>query len=213
MRRCCLSTLLLSPVGVRAAPLDARLRVLRVVPLVPLRALIPEDRCVRFIRRACVGCRQTVQVLPTFRASSRRRATELFFRGAVMVFLVFLEVLEMSSEVVGPGPNTREIKSLRVDPGPLACVQGLPAHDYNTTNHPPLVAPTSCPSTTRWMQLAVPAQSFAWLDETCASSARALLRGSDFYFHILRRRQHDHLPQAASRSCGPCGAPTSSSSW
>ena len=66
-----------------------------------------------------------------------------------MVFLVFLEVLEMSSEVVGPGPNTREIKSLRVDPGPLACVQGLPAHDYNTTNHPPLVAPTSCPSTTR----------------------------------------------------------------
>ena len=37
-----------------------------------------------------------------------------------MVFLVFLEVLEMSSEVVGPGPNTREIKSLRVDPGPLA---------------------------------------------------------------------------------------------
>ena len=57
-----------------------------------------------------------------------------------MVFLVFLEVLEMSSEVVGPGPNTREIKSLRVDPGPLACVQGLPAHDYNTTNHPPLVA-------------------------------------------------------------------------
>ena len=50
-----------------------------------------------------------------------------------MVFLVFLEVLEMSSEVVGPGPNTREIKSLRVDPGPRACVQGLPAHDYNTT--------------------------------------------------------------------------------
>ena len=38
-----------------------------------------------------------------------------------MVFLVFLEVLEMSSEVVGPGPNTREIKSLRVDPGPRAC--------------------------------------------------------------------------------------------
>ena len=102
-------------------PLDARLRVLRVVPLVPLRALVPEDRRVRFIRRACVGCRQTVQVLPTFRASSRRRATELFFRGAVMVFLVFLEVLEMSAEVVGPGPNTREIKSLRVDPGPLAC--------------------------------------------------------------------------------------------
>ena len=121
VRRCCLSTLLLSPVGVRAAPLDARLRVLRVVPLVPLRALIPEDRRVRFIRRACVGCRQTVQVLPTFRASSRRRATELSFRGAVMVFLVFLEVLEMSLEVVGPGPNTREIKSLRVDPGPRAC--------------------------------------------------------------------------------------------
>ena len=43
-----------------------------------------------------------------------------------LVFLVFLEVLEMSSEVVGPGPNTREIKSLRVDPGPRACVQGLP---------------------------------------------------------------------------------------
>ena len=86
-----------------------------------------------------------------------------------MVFLVFLEVLEMSSEVVGPGPNTREIKSLRVDPGPRACVQGLPAHDYNTTNHLPLVAPTTCPSTSRWMQLAVPAQSFAWLDETCAS--------------------------------------------
>ena len=57
VRRCCLSTLLLPPVGVRAAPLDARLRVLRVVPLVPLRALIPEDRRVRFIRRACVGCR------------------------------------------------------------------------------------------------------------------------------------------------------------
>ena len=38
-----------------------------------------------------------------------------------MVFLVFLEVLEMSSEVVGPGPNTREIKSPRADPGPLAC--------------------------------------------------------------------------------------------
>ena len=38
-----------------------------------------------------------------------------------MVFLVFLEVLEMSSEVVGRGPNTREIKSLRVDPGPRAC--------------------------------------------------------------------------------------------
>ena len=53
-----------------------------------------------------------------------------------MVFLVFLEFLEMSSEVVGPGPNTREIKSLRVDPGPRACVQGLPAHDYNTTTHP-----------------------------------------------------------------------------
>ena len=121
-----------------------------------------------------------------------------------MVFLVFpdfLEVLEMSSEVVGPGPNTREIKSLRVDPGPLACVQGLPAHDYSTTNHPPLVAPTSCPSTTRWMQLAVLAQSFAWLDETCASSARALLRGSDFYFHILRRRQHDHLPRASRSPC------------
>ena len=73
------------------------------------------------MRRACVGRRQTVQVLPTFQASSRRRATELSFRGAVMVFLVFLEVLEMSSEVVGPGPNTREIKSLRVDPGPRAC--------------------------------------------------------------------------------------------
>ena len=38
-----------------------------------------------------------------------------------MVFLVFLEVLEMSLEVVGPGPNTREIESLRVDPGPRAC--------------------------------------------------------------------------------------------
>ena len=83
-----------------------------------------------------------------------------------MVFLVFLEVLEMSSEVVGPGPNTREIKSLRVDPGPRACVQGLPAHDYNTTNHLALVAPTTCPSTTRWTQLAVLAQSFAWLDES-----------------------------------------------
>ena len=50
-----------------------------------------------------------------------------------MVFLVFLEVLEMSSEVVGPGPNTREIKSLRVDPGPLACVQG---HQHTTTTPP-----------------------------------------------------------------------------
>ena len=37
-----------------------------------------------------------------------------------MVFLVFLEVPEMSSEVVGPGPNTREMKSLRVDPGPAS---------------------------------------------------------------------------------------------
>ena len=43
--------------------------------------------------------------LPTFYALSRRRATELFFLGAVMVFLVFSEVLEMSSEVVGPGPT------------------------------------------------------------------------------------------------------------
>ena len=153
--------------------------------VVSLRALIPEDRRARFMRRACVGCRQTVQVLPTFYALSRRRATELFFRGAVTFFLVFLEVLEMSSEVVGPGPNTREIKSLRVDPGPRACVQGLPAHDYNTTNHPPLVAPTTCPSTSRWMQLAVPAQSFAWLDETCASSARALRRGSVFYLSLI----------------------------
>ena len=40
-----------------------------------------------------------------FYALSRRRATELFFLGAVMVFLVFSEVLEMSSEVVGPGPT------------------------------------------------------------------------------------------------------------
>ena len=88
--------------GVRAAPLDARLRVLRVVTLVPLRALISEDRRVRFMRRACVGRRQTVQLLPTFYALSRRRVTELFFLGAVMVFLVFSEVLEMSSEVVGP---------------------------------------------------------------------------------------------------------------
>ena len=38
-------------------------------------------------------------------ALSRRRATELFFLGAVMQFLVFSEVLEMSSEVVGPGPT------------------------------------------------------------------------------------------------------------
>ena len=79
-----------------------------------------------------------------------------------MVFLVFLEVLEMSSEVVGPGPNTREIKSLRVDLGPLACVQGKSAHDYSTTNHPLLVAPTTCPSTTRLLPKAVPAQSFAF---------------------------------------------------
>ena len=47
-------------------------------------------------------------------------------------------------------PNTREIKSPSVDLGPLACVQGLPAHDHNTTNHLVLVAPTTCPSTTRW---------------------------------------------------------------
>ena len=109
----CLSTLLLSPVGVRAAPLDVRLRVLRVVPLVPLRALIPEDRRVRFIRRACVGCRQTVQVLPTFRASSRRRATELSFRGAVMVFLVFLEVLEIRAR---PPSGLRRRTSRRSGP-------------------------------------------------------------------------------------------------
>ena len=32
-----------------------------------------------------------------------------------MVFLVFLEVLEMSSEVVGPGPNTRYVGSLPDD--------------------------------------------------------------------------------------------------
>ena len=57
------------------------------------------------MRRACVGRRQTVQVLPTFYAFSRRRATELFFLGAAMVFLVFSEVLEMSSEVAGPGPT------------------------------------------------------------------------------------------------------------
>ena len=38
-------------------------------------------------------------------ALSRRRATELFFLGAVMQFLVFSEVLEMSSEVAGPGPT------------------------------------------------------------------------------------------------------------
>ena len=50
-----------------------------------------------------------------------------------MVFLVFLEVLEMSSEVAGPGPNTREIKSPRADPGPLACVQG---HQHTTTTPP-----------------------------------------------------------------------------
>ena len=106
--------------GSRRAP-HARLRVLRVVPLASLRALVLEEQRVRLMRCACVSRRQTVQVLPTFYALSRRRATELTFLGAVMVFLVFLEVLEMSSEVVGPGPNTREIKSLRVDPGPRAC--------------------------------------------------------------------------------------------
>ena len=97
VRRCGSSTLLLSPVGARAAPLDVRLRVLRVVLLVPLRALVPEDQRVRFMRCACVGRRQTVQVLPTFYALSRRRATELTFLGAVMVFLVFLEVLQSQS--------------------------------------------------------------------------------------------------------------------
>ena len=128
-------------------PLAARLRALLVVPLVPLLALLLGPSARAFMRRACVGRRQTVQVLPTFHAALRRRATELSrFSEAVMILLVFSEVLEMSSEVVGPGPNTREIKSLRVDPGPLACVQGLPAHDYNATNRPPLVAPTSCPS-------------------------------------------------------------------
>ena len=102
-------------------PFAARLRAPRVVPFVPYVLYYRRASACAFMRRACVGRRQTVQFLPTFYALSRRRVAELFFRGAVMVFLVFLEVLEMSSEVVGPGPNTREIKSLRVDPGPRAC--------------------------------------------------------------------------------------------
>ena len=83
-----------------------------------------------------------------------------------MVFLVFLEVLEMSSEVVGPGPNTREIKSLRVDPGPRACVQGLPAHDYNTTNHPPLVG-----AATDAICRVIPCPPLLWVGASCLFGA------------------------------------------
>ena len=46
--------------GARAVPLAARLRALRVVPLVPLRALILRPSACAFMRRACVGRRQTV---------------------------------------------------------------------------------------------------------------------------------------------------------
>ena len=89
-----------------------------------------------------------------------------------MVFLVFSEVPEMSSEVAGPGPThgRSNLPELTRD---LLLVQGQPAHDDNTTDQPPLLALTSCPSTTRWMLQAVLAQSFAWLDGTCGSSARA----------------------------------------
>ena len=79
-----------------------------------------------------------------------------------MVFLVFSEVPEMSSEVAGPGPThgRSNLPELTRD---LLLVQGQPAHDDNTTDQPPLLALTSCPSTTRWMLQAVLAQSFAWL--------------------------------------------------
>ena len=76
--------------GARAVPLAARLRALLMVPLVPLRALLLGPSARAFMRRACVGRRQTVQVLPTFDAALRRRATELSrFSEAGMVFLVF----------------------------------------------------------------------------------------------------------------------------
>ena len=86
-------------------PFAARLRAPRVVPFVPYVLYYRRASACAFMRRACVGRRQTVQLLPTFYALSRRRATELFFLGAAMVFLVFSEVLEMSSEVAGPGPT------------------------------------------------------------------------------------------------------------
>ena len=89
-----------------AVPLAARLRALRVVPLVPLRALLLGPSACAFMCRACVSRRQTIQVLPTFGAALRQRTTELSsFSEAVMIFMVFLEVLEMSSEVAGPGPT------------------------------------------------------------------------------------------------------------
>ena len=68
-------------------------------------------------------------------APLRRRATELSrFSEAVMVFLVFSEVLEMSSEVAGPGP-THGRSNLRVLTWDLLLV----CRDYqHTTTTPPI---------------------------------------------------------------------------
>ena len=68
-------------------------------------------------------------------APLRRRATELSrFSEAVMVFLVFSEVPEMSSEVAGPGP-THGRSNLRVLTWDLLLV----CRDYqHTTTAPPI---------------------------------------------------------------------------
>ena len=62
-------------------------------------------------------------------APLRRRATELSaFSEAVMVFLVFLEVPEMSLEVAGPGP-THGRSNLRVLTWDLLLVPSRPMPD------------------------------------------------------------------------------------
>ena len=70
------AALLLSPVGARAAPLVARLRALRVVPLGPLRALLPEDQRVRFyaprLCRSQTDSPISTDVLRAFSAESDR---------------------------------------------------------------------------------------------------------------------------------------------
>ena len=54
-------------------------------------------------------CPPELELVPTFLAPLRRRATELSrFSEAGMIFLVFSEVPEMSSEVAGPGTNAGE---------------------------------------------------------------------------------------------------------
>ena len=179
------ASLLLSPVGARAVPLAARLRVLLVVPLVPPYVLYHSGRARALLCAALVSVadRQS-KFYRRSRALTAESDRALGFLGSGHGLP---GLLGSPRDVLRGGrsrPNTREIKSPSVDLGPLACVQGIPAHDYNTTNHLVLVAPTTCPSTTRWKLQAVPAQSFAWLDETCDSSARAPRHDSDCYFHM-----------------------------